>query len=81
MSDGSDFQYEDKYGAISMSPPKPIIITTNHALQTWTDSATARDDVIALIRRFQIVTPREFQERMDMQYSKQHDKYFFITTL
>lgn len=81
MSDGSDFQYEDKYGALKMSSPKPIIITTNHAIQTWSDSKTARDDVLALIRRFNIVTPREFQERMDMTYSKSLNKYFFTTTI
>ena len=78
MSDGSDFQYEDKYGAINVSPPKPIIITTNHHVNTWSDSKTAMDDVRALIRRFQFVTPREFQEIKGLQYSKDQDKYFFI---
>lgn len=78
MSDGSDFQYEDKYGAISMSPPKPIIITTNHAITTWSDSKTSSSDVRALMRRFSIVTPREFQERQRMNYSKQLNKYFYL---
>ena len=78
MSDGSDFQYEDKYGAISMSPAKPIIITSNHAISMWTDSKTGSDDVRALMRRFNIVTPREFQERQRMNYSKSLNKYFYI---
>lgn len=79
MSDGSDFQYEDKYGAINVSRPKPIIITTNHHIMTWTDSKTGDDDVKALLRRFKVVTPREFQEIYGLQYSKEQDKYFFIS--
>ena len=78
MSDGSDFQYEDKYGAINVSPPKPIIITTNHHINSWTDSKTGIDDVVALMRRFKVVTPAEFREIHGLQYSKDLDKYFFI---
>lgn len=78
MSDGSDFQYEDKYGAINVSEPKPIIITTNHHVSTWSDSKTCTDDIKALMRRFKIVTPREYQEIMGLQYSKDQDKYFYI---
>ena len=81
MTDGSPFQYEDKYGAISMSKAKPVLITTNHHIQTWSDSKTAIDDVKALLRRFKIVTPREFQEIYDLEYNRVQDKYFFRTTL
>ena len=78
MSDGSDFQYEDKYGAINTSPPKPIIITSNHSLKSWSDSKTSANDIKALMRRFNVVTPREFQEIKKMNYSKNVNKYFYI---
>lgn len=83
MSGGMAFRYRDIYVPAKYSPPKKMVITSNHSIEQWVkvnnkDKGTEHMDLLAIQSRFKIYNIHEYCEEKGIRFNKNKNSYEYI---